>query len=546
MTSLSTHSQILGKRNARHLLRRSTFVYTKQLVDQYALLTPEQALDLLFTETPLIVPKPYDYEVDGYWTDATSFTTGTDNRKRDYVSGWWWYNAINTPNLKFKLSLFLSTRFTVEKNNNAGGPSEFYDHIRIMLYHAFGNYKKFAFKMCWDNSMLQYLNNTQNTKNSPNENYAREFLELFTIGKGAQIANGDYTTYTEVDVVQAAKVFTGIKRANNRLTIDSDTNIPRGTNNFSQHDTSTKVFSKAFGNKSIAPAANAAGMFTEVQAFVDLVFSQLNTAKNIVRKLYRFFVKGNITPEVENDIITPLANDLFANGYEIMPVLRKLLTSLHFYDLDDSNSNDENIGAMIKSPVNLISEFCTYLNAKIPVPESTTTETGFYKQFYRNFVMGTFLQGSNMNLFDPDSVAGHVAYYQFPDFDKAWIASSTIISRYKLPDSLLDGKNRILNNNANIVGKINISEAIRDTNIVNVKDDPFALTKELCDALFAQEPNTDRINYFMNTFLLQGIDIYNWYDAWSDYILSGNNSVVEPRLKLLLLNIMRAPETQVF
>ena len=57
--------------------------------------------------------------------------------------------------------------------------------------------------------MLIYLNNTSNTKSAPNENYAREFLELFTIGKGPQIEAGNYTTFTEVDVVQAARVLTG-------------------------------------------------------------------------------------------------------------------------------------------------------------------------------------------------------------------------------------------------------------------------------------------------------------------------------------------------
>lgn len=76
--------------------------------------------------------------------------------------------------------------------------------------------------------MLDYLDNTKNNANNPNENYAREFLELFTILKGEQVGNGDYTNYTEVDVQQAAKVFSGIKTKHDRTIIDADTNIPMG------------------------------------------------------------------------------------------------------------------------------------------------------------------------------------------------------------------------------------------------------------------------------------------------------------------------------
>ena len=77
--------------------------------------------------------------------------------------------------------------------------------------------------------MLDYLDNTQNNKNNPNENYAREYLELFTILKGEQIGEGNYTNYTEIDIQQAAKVFSGFKKKYDRNgSIDSDTNLPMG------------------------------------------------------------------------------------------------------------------------------------------------------------------------------------------------------------------------------------------------------------------------------------------------------------------------------
>ena len=363
MASLDQNILVLGQKNAKHLLRRSSFVYTKSLIDQYALLTPNQALNMLLTTNVTAVSLPYDplptTAPDGFWTESTALATSFANqgRKGGIVAGWWWYNAINSVTLKYKLTHFLSTRFTVEKGNGAGSATEFYDHLRLLMYYSYGNYKTLAKKITLDNSMLNYLNNTSNNQNSPNENYAREFLELFTIGKGVQVAPGNYTNYTEADIVQAARVLTGFKRLSNRTNIDATTGIPQGYNQFSQHNTSAKTFSSAFGTTIINGATSAAAMDVELDSFVNMIFNQQATAKNICRKLYIYFVKGTITPEVETDIISPLALDLYNNGYEIVPVLRRLLESQHFYDLDDSNATDETIGAIIKSPLQQSREY---------------------------------------------------------------------------------------------------------------------------------------------------------------------------------------------
>jgi uncharacterized protein (DUF1800 family) len=553
MASLNPNTNVLGPVFARHLLRRSSFVYTKVVIDQFTALTASQALDLLFVNDTPILPLPYDPQPtatpDGFWTEVPSTTTNPSaflgqTRKRSIVAGWWWYNSINSPTIKYKISHFFSTRFTVEKNL-CGASTYFYDHIRLLLFYAAnGNYKELAKKMTLDNAMLIYLNNTSNTKSAPNENYAREFLELFTIGKGAQIATGNYTTYTEADVVQAARILTGFKTKGDRTVIDATTGIPKGYNLFSSHDnTGSKVFSSAFGNTSIASASNVVGMDTELNAFVDMVFNQQATAKNICRKMYIYFVKTTITPEVETDIITPLAKDLYTNGYNILPVLRRLLTSEHFYDIDDSNATDETIGGIIKSPIQQISELVTYLSATIPSPVDNPQE--FYINFWNSFVHDTFLTGSNMILFDPENVAGHPAYYQAPDFDKTWISSSTLIAKYRLGESLLDGFNRI-KGNSNIRAKINISDVIKNKGLVSDASDPFVLTSELCNALFAQVPDVDRVNYFMNSFLLQGLETYYWTTAWNLYLTNFNNTVIEPRLKLLVSKLSSAPEAQIF
>jgi uncharacterized protein (DUF1800 family) len=523
-------------------------MYTKTLINQYAVLTPNEALDLLLTTSPLLVEFPYDplpiATPDGFWTESTALATSFTGqaRKGAIVSGWWWYNAINSPDLKYKMSHFLSTCFTVE-TSGSGTPTEFYDYIRLLLFYSYGNYKTLAKKMTLNNSMLTYLNNTTNSKTAPNENYAREFFELFTIGKGPQIGIGNYTNYTEADIVQAARVLTGFRRVSARNVIDLETQLPKGYNLFSQHHTSTKIFSSAFNNTVIAAATTDVGMDTELNDFVNMVFNQQATAKNICRKLYIYFVKGTITPEVETDIITPLAQDFYNNGYEIAPIIRKLLESQHFYDLDDSDATNETIGGIIKSPLQQISEVCTYLQATISNPNTNAYD--YYYKFWNLFANNSFLTGANMILFDPENVAGHPAYYQAPGFDKNWISASTLIARYRLGESLLDGNNRI-SGNATIITKINISTVIKTSNIISVASDPYVLTSELCNALFAQNPDTNRVNHFMNSFLLQGLATFYWTNAWDDFMATNTNTVVESRLKLLVTNILRAPESQMF
>jgi uncharacterized protein (DUF1800 family) len=550
MASLNPNTTVLGMKNAKHLLRRATFVYTKTLIDQYSKLTPTQALDLLLVDNPLILQFPYDplpiTEPNGYWTEKVNFPYNVGNQfnQSPILSGWWWYNSINSPTLKFKLCHFLSTRLTVIKHPEVFGSStEFYDYIRLLLFYSYGNYKKLAKKMTLNNSMLSFLNNTSNVKSSPNENYAREFLELFTIGKGAQIGPGNYTNYTESDIVQTARILTGFKRKSDRSIIDSETGIPKGFNQFSDHNTTSKTFSSAFNNKIISSASDASSMDTELDNYIEMVFNQPATAKNICRKIYTYFVKSNISDEVENDIIVPLAQNLYDNGYEISPIIRKLLESQHFYDLDDSITTDETIGGIVKSPLQQLSEICTFLKATIPNP--VTDPLNFYINFWGNFVNNSFFVRSNMILFQPENVAGHAAYYQAPNFDKTWISSSTLIARYRLGESLLDGVNRIIGN-SNIAAKINISDLLKNTGIVSNPSDPFTLASELCNALFAQEADNDRIKYFMNSFLLQGLANFYWTEAWNNFISTNNSTVVESRLKLLVTKILRAPESQMF
>ena len=140
-----------------------------------------------------------------------------------------------------------------------------------------------------------------------------------------------------MNIKYSAKVFSGIKLKNNRNTLDSDTvksphypsGIPMGYINVSKHDTGDKTFSYAFDNQTISGGNSTSTINTELDDFVDMVFEQLETAKNYVRKMYRMFVRSEWEQDVEDDIITPLAQQLKNNGYNLLEVLQTLLKSKH-------------------------------------------------------------------------------------------------------------------------------------------------------------------------------------------------------------------------
>ncbi|CAL2089487.1 conserved protein of unknown function [Tenacibaculum sp. 190524A02b] len=542
MESLQKFNQVLGLRYAKHFLRRTSFNYSSEKIKAFALLTPEEAFNQLITNQNNTWNEPYDPRPTdaphGYWTSSTENPTSFDGqtRKRRIVTAWWWYNAIKQNSLKQKLTFFLHTSFTTSKDGGTGTSTHFFDHLRLLEHYAYGNIKTLAKKITFDNSMLNYLDNTQNNANNPNENYAREFLELFTILKGPQIGNGDYTNYTEFDVQQTAKVFSGIKIQVDRSEIDSDTNLPKGKAYVAKHDTENKTFSDAFNQQTITGKNTEEGIVEELSDFVEMVFAKDATAISFCRKLYRFFVKSEWNDEIEQTIIIPLATELKNNNYEILPTVKTLLTSQHFFDASDGNNTDEIVGSIIKSPLQLISETITYFNLLIPDPIADAED--FFIFF--NFIHNTYLASAGMILWSPDSVAGYPAHYQEPDFDRHWFSSNTVLARYKMIESLLSGRNK-LGNNGRIRAILEIPKFIKN-NITNASN-AIELITELANHLYPESINDERKNYFAEN-LLEGFPDYYWTTAWVEYLNTGDDTIVRSRLNALIGNMINAPEFQ--
>lgn len=181
--------------------------------------------------------------------------------------------------------------------------------------HALGSFREMLHAISKDPAMILWLNNQQNKKDAPNENFAREVMELFTLGEG----NG----YTEQDIKNAARAFTGW--AVNQ----------KGEYEFreKQHDFGEK---EVFGKK---------GNFNG-EDIINLILEKPQTAEYICRKIYRTFINGGIDEEK----VQELATRFRANDYDIADLMRTIFVSDWFYD-------EKNIGCIIISPVELIVRF---------------------------------------------------------------------------------------------------------------------------------------------------------------------------------------------
>ena len=553
MASLNPLSGTLGHRRAAHLLRRASFRYTKAKVDSLASKTAAQAVQSLLVASPLQQPFPlYDSDPNNAsnpvvsWMDkAQDNFPAEDFVLRRYVIGWWINEALFDGGGAFKMQFFLYQHNVTTANESLN--TNFWDYLSLIRFYALGNFKKFITKMVADNVMLRYLNNQQNTALNPNENFAREFFELFTIGKGPQAGPNDYTNYTEDDIVAAAKVFTGWRVADrlDPLNKDAETGIAAGQPRPGQHNWTKKEFSARLQNLVIPEVTQNAQktvqkMRDELQLLVDRVFAQDETARNFCRRLYRFYVGRSITTEIENDIIGPLANTLKTNNFEIKPVLTQLLQSQHFYDADDTASTDETFGSLIKSPLDLTLQALSFFN--FPVPNPVTQNRNHYIILYGRTVQDFFLTNGGMPLFFPTDVAGYPAYYQNPDYNRGWFNASTIIARYKLPQAMLTGATL-----AGLTGplRVDIVNWVRNSGIVPDPSDGHALVTALLKYLHPETPDTARFDYFFTTIFNDQLPPADWTYEWQNYIATGNATEVRIYLERIVTALMYAPEYQV-
>lgn len=199
--------------------------------------------------------------------------------------------------------------------------------LNVVRENALGSFGDLLREVSKTPAMLSFLNNQQTKKQHPNENFAREVMELFTMGRG---------NYTEHDVKEGARAFTGWGFNLQSEFVDRPF----------LHDTGTKTFLGKTGN-------------FDGDDIIDILLEQKQTAKFITQKIYKYFVNDNI----DNDKVEKLSEKFYQSNYDIKNLLHDIYTSEWFY-------NDENIGTHIKSPVELLVGIRRLIPMELAKPET--------------------------------------------------------------------------------------------------------------------------------------------------------------------------------
>ena len=511
-TALTPYAGPWGYAQAAHLLRRGLFGPSRPEIMAAAGSSLTAVLNGLLTApaapaAPLNVSATDTSVAIGQTWTAQVFNQNFEGVRRASLRDWWLGQLLNQgPSLAEKMTLFWHNHFVVEISD-INDARMGYEYCRLLRQHALGNVRQLTKDVTVTPAMLRYLNGNQSTAGNPNENYGRELLELFTVGKGPLIGPGNYTHYTEADVQAAARVLTGWR----------DQAAPVGSYfTASRHDATTKVFSAAFGNASIVSAGAA-----EYQNLVNLIFQQAETARFLVRKLYRWFVYYVIDAQTEADIIQPLAALLVQSNFEIAPVLRALFSSEHFFDT-------ANVGCLIKSPLDFTAGLCRQMQVAFPPASSAVAQYGMWN--YLNGVVSLQQQA----LGDPPGVAGWAAYYQTPQYHELWINAVTLPRRNQVSDVFIG--NGFTRNGAKIVV------------------DPLALVLALpaataadCNLLIAEFvrlmvpiPLTVNQLAFLKTALLPGLPDFEWAVEWSEYLAAPTNVAKKAAVTTKLQAMLRA------
>lgn len=549
MASLNPITGQLGIQKATHLLRRATFGPNIQAISDFSNLTAAAAFQTLIQ--PQVEPElPIDWLTGTDWVHPNvQHPDRFNSALSDFTCHWWLDNMrVSGNNLTERMVWFYHTHFPIIISRIESHPQFSVDYLRLLRFYALGNYKALTKALCIDNGMLIHLDGNLNVKGVPQENFAREFLELFSVGKGPELSLGDYTNFTEQDVQAATKVFTGWGIDPTFQTLDPETNLPTGKVKSgngtvsSQHNSSVKTFSSAFANTQITPSevvgsdSSVDSVYTELDDFITMVFNSPHTAIHLCRRIYREFVYFDITPEIENDIILPLADVLRVNDYNVISVLEVLLQSEHFYDLDSTPTSDDNIGAIIKSPADLVIGTLRLFEMEVPSKE---TSLELHYALYDQLKSQLFEQG--LEFFEPYDVAGYDPYFQFPDFQRYWISSNYLANRYKFAEYLVTGFN---DQTGNVLLKLDVVDFVK-TKCTNPTD-ATELLVELVQWMFPVELDSARFNYFRDAVLLDQLSAANWTTEWTNFEATNSDVNVRPQLESLLVALMQSPEYQLY
>lgn len=402
-----------GAPQAAALLRRAGFGGAPEQADTLASFGPERAVDLLVNYEQLADPSPpspgaFDAELVREYTEADRRAITQARLRRDEnalakfrlereqmerrdraqiidIQRWWLERMIESPRpLEEKMTLFWHGHFATSQRKVENSYHLFLQNLTLRA-HAMGSFADLLRAMVRDPAMLAWLDNHTSRAEAPNENLAREIMELFALGPGA---------YSEKDIQEGARALTGHTFQGNEFVFRAD-----------WHDNNLKNI------------LGARGRFG-ADDFINQILRQRACAVFLAVKIYRFFVDAEVPDSREllrdalpetRDAIDTLANDLRRSNYALKPALTRLFLSRHFYDACARTTH-------IKSPVDLVV-------GAIRTMRTPTRNLG---------VLLDAMARMGQEILFPPTVAGWAG-------GRAWINTATLLTRQNTLVYLLTG-----------------------------------------------------------------------------------------------------------
>lgn len=385
---LEPYTAPLDARRAAHLLRRACFGAAPDRVADFTGRAADEVVDELVDEAlarPLPEPPSWaetpppprgssEEAFQAYFEDNAMWL-------RQYRSDW--FREMIDGGLRERMTLFWHDHFVTATQAYALAPFA-HRYLTLLRTHALGNFQQFVYEVGIDPAMLIYLNGNVNEFGAPNENYARELLELFTMGQYDHLGQENYT---QEDILEIARALTG-------WVVD-----------YFALQVYFLFFLHDGGEKSFMGRTGAFG-YDDV---VEIIFEERAeaVAHFICRKLYEEFVYA----APDEALVDELATVFVENGFEIAPVMRALLKSAHFFD-------EQVVGARVKSPAELMTGLLIETKAE--------PSEAIYELMPRaGFFMGQWV-------LDPPNVAGWPGHHN-------WLTTTTLPIRWIVQDVMLYG-----------------------------------------------------------------------------------------------------------
>ncbi len=564
-SGIAAYTGTWGQAEAMHLLRRTGYGLKKARVDAVAGMTMSAAVDAItdLAAAPMTLPSATplnnyhnatfsdsggiaagaDWTLSNlpYTTASSSNDADTDGARRGSLMAWSWGRVLsNDDTIREKMTHFWYHFipvgiYDVEAANGANSTLVTHYYVKLLRENALGNFKTLMQAIAKHPAMLLYLGGQSSTASQPNENFGRELMELFTMGKTPT------QNYTEPDVQAAAKCLSGWRVTSFKTAfapVPPATTIaaqpyPVAYNNSYHNQSATKVFSANFGSTSIANNNTGA----EFDSFFNMLFGQQagTISRYICRRLYRFFVYYDIDANVEANVIVPLAAALVAANWDMLTVVRTLLKSEHFY-------HAVNRGVMIKSPFDLVAGTARTLNINATATGITLTQQYNLWTYFHNWAKNNMEQ----SWLDVPNVSGWKAYYQTPAYYQNWINSNTIQQRSKFLTAMVNGTTQ-----QTVLLKLDPIAWVQQFPAATVADPvllldaviPYLLPVDL-DAAYKDQLRTQTLQ----NNLASQVGVNNpWTTAWNAYVSNQNatnTNTVVTRLKNMFNSLLQLAEAQ--